>query len=950
MFRKLYLVLLAFSITSLSVAQNGTIAGRVLDFKTKEGVIGANAVIEGTTVGAATDLDGNFTIPNLKPGTYTLVVSSITYKTQNIADVVVESGKKTTLEITLAEDVAELEEVIVTARKEISTDLNLLKSIKESKLVVSGISAEQIAKLPDSDAAQIAQRVPGITIVDSRFVMVRGVPERYNQVMVNDAIAPSTEVDRRSFSFDLIPSSSIDQLLIYKSGTPDLPGDFAGGVIRIVTKQATTDEYVSFGISTGYRVGTTFNDFNKTKSSATDFLGFDNGLRSLPANFPSGDALRESPTKSALRSDAGKSLENSMGYSTVSAPIDYGINFGIARNMKLGRVKASNLSALNYSRSFMNYDLNFTRYNQPRVVPNEEPVVQFKFNDNYSKAETKISLVHNWLFDLGERSKIEFKNLFVQIGEDNAVLRTGYNNYEQVGKLQNNNGYHYLARSIYSGQLQGNFKSANEATIYSVLFGANYINRNEPDYRRFRRVQTVGSNDPFELILPPGSSPIDAGRFYSQLKDLGFSHAFNVEHKFGNVSSEKAASIKAGYYVEKKSRDFNARYISYFYPGISGFTPEVGQEIIRDPLDQLFSKDNMYDFNADGSVIPGMSVIEGSRPTDRYRGENLYTAGYISGSAPVGKFDLSGGFRLEYNKQELFTQDDQGEIYVNNPVVSPLPFANVAFNMGQRSLVRTAYSRTVNRPEFRELAPFGYYQFEYDANTFGNPDLKTATIDNLDLRYELYPNPGETFSIGGFYKNFTNPIEYQLVNTGGLGQNFSYVNAPKAFSYGAEIEIRKSLASVSVSKFFRNTSVNVNASFIKSQVDLGDVTFQRQKRSLQGQSPYVINGNLFYNDVEKGFSVNLGYNVFGKRIFAVGSVVLPTWWELPRNVIDLQIAKSFGQMEVKLNVSNLLNAKYRTFQDDNDDEKIESKIDQSVRGYQVGQQVALSLNWKFSKL
>jgi outer membrane receptor protein involved in Fe transport len=598
----------------------------------------------------------------------------------------------------------------------------------------------------------------------------------------------------------------------------------------------------------------------------------------------------------------------------------------------------------------MNYDLNFTRYNEPRVIPNEEPVIQFKFNDNYSKAETKISLVHNWLFDLGERSKIEFKNLFVQIGEDNAVLRTGYNNYEQVGKLQNNNGYHYLARSIYSGQLQGNFKSANEATIYSVLLGANYINRNEPDYRRFRRVQTVGSNDPFELILPPGSSPIDAGRFYSRLKDLGFSHAFNVEHKFGDVSSAKTASIKAGYYVEKKSRDFNARYISYFYPGISGFTPEVGQEIIRDPLDQLFSKDNMYGYNADGSVVPGMSVIEGSRPTDRYRGENLYTAGYISGSAPVGNFDFSGGFRLEYNKQELFTQDDQGEIYVNNPVVSPLPFANVAFNIGQRALVRTAYSRTVNRPEFRELAPFGYYQFEYDANTFGNPDLKTATIDNLDLRYELYPNPGEAFSIGGFYKNFTNPIEYQLVNTGGLGQNFSYVNAPKAFSYGAEIEIKKSLASVSVSKFFRNTSVNVNASFIKSQVDLGDVTFQRQKRSLQGQSPYVINGNLFYNDVEKGFSVNLGYNVFGKRIFAVGSVVLPTWWELPRNVLDLQIAKSIGQMEVKLNVSNLLNAKYRIFQDDNDDEKIESNIDQSVRGYQVGQQVALSLNWKFSKL
>jgi hypothetical protein len=216
------------------MAQNGTIAGKVIDLKSKEAVIGANAVIEGTTVGAATDLDGNFTIPNVKPGTYSLVISSITYKTQTVADVVVESGKKTTIEVTLAEDVAELEEVIVTAKKEIATDLNLLKSIRESKLVVSGISSEQITKLPDRDVAQIAQRVPGVTIVDNRFVIIRGVPERYNQVMINGAIAPSTEIDRRSFSFDMIPAGAIDQMLIYKSGTAELPGDFAGGVIQLV--------------------------------------------------------------------------------------------------------------------------------------------------------------------------------------------------------------------------------------------------------------------------------------------------------------------------------------------------------------------------------------------------------------------------------------------------------------------------------------------------------------------------------------------------------------------------------------------------------------------------------------------------------------------------------------------------------------------------------------------
>lgn len=948
--RTLYLILLLLTCSTMAWAQNGTIGGKVIDSKTKEPVIGANVMIEGTTVGAAADIEGVFLIGNVKPGTYNLIVSSVTYKKQIVEAVVVESGNKTNLEVSLQEDVAELDEIVITAKREITTDLNLLKSIRESKLVVSGISAEQITKLPDSDAAQIAQRVPGITIVDNRFVMVRGVPERYNQVMVNDAIAPSTEIDRRSFSFDLVPSSAIDQLLIYKSGTPDMPGDFAGGIIRIVTKEASSDEYTSFGFSTGYRAGTSFSNFNKTKTSSTDFLGFDNGLRSLPDNFPTTQQMRESPTRSALRSDAGKSLENTMGYSTISAPLDFGLNFGMARKFDFGRVKANNVTALSYSRNFQNYNADFIRYNEARLEANAEPVIQFKFRDNYSKAESKINLVHNWMFDVGDRSRIEFKNLLVQIGEDQTVLRTGYNNYEQVGKIQNNNAYHYLSRFIYSGQLQGTFKSANEANIYSVVVGANYINRNEPDYRRFRRVKVEGTDDPFELILPPSSSPIDAGRFYSQLEDIGFSNGFNFEHKFGDVDVARGASIKAGYYIERKTRSFNARYISYFYPGTNGFPAEVGQDIIRQPLDQLFSPNNLYTYNQDGSVIPGMAVIEGSRPTDRYTGENTYTAGYISGSVPVGKFDISGGFRLEYNVQKLFTQDDLSKITVDNPVVSPLPFANVAFNIGERSLIRTAYSRTVNRPEFRELAPFGYYQFELDANTYGNPDLKTATIDNIDLRYELYPNPGEVFSVGAFYKNFKNPIEYQLINVGGLGQNFSYINAPQAYSYGAELEIKKSLASLSVSKFFRNTSVNMNASLIKSEVDMGEnVTFQRRKRALQGQSPYVVNGNLYYSDPETGFSVNIGYNVFGKRIMAVGSVILPSWWEMPRNVVDLQIAKTIKQMEVKLNVSNLLNAKYRVYQDDNADQKIDNNIDQSVRGYQNGQLISLSVGWKFFK-
>ena len=210
---RLYLIcFLALFISTLN-AQNGSIAGKIIDHKTNETIVGANVVIDGTTVGSSTDIDGNFSIPNLKAGTYVINVSFVTYKTQVIPDVVVESGKITNLEVSLLEDIEELAEVVVVAKKSTSTDLNLVSEIKAAKLVVSGISSEQILKMPDRDAAQVMVRIPGISIVDNRFVIVRGVPERYNQVMINGIVGPSTEIDKRSFSYDLIPSNAIDQLL-----------------------------------------------------------------------------------------------------------------------------------------------------------------------------------------------------------------------------------------------------------------------------------------------------------------------------------------------------------------------------------------------------------------------------------------------------------------------------------------------------------------------------------------------------------------------------------------------------------------------------------------------------------------------------------------------------------------------------------------------------------------
>jgi outer membrane receptor protein involved in Fe transport len=935
---------LFFLISIAALAQNGTIGGVVTDAKSGEAIIGANVIIQGTQVGAVTDVEGKFMIANVKPGTYSLTITFITYKANVVNDVVVEGAKRTDLKVPMQEDDAtELTEIVVAATREINNDVSLINAIKESKLVVSGISAEQIVKLPDNDAAQIMKRVPGITIVDNRFVMVRGVPDRYNQVMINGAIAPSTEVDKRTFSFDLIPSGAIDQLLIYKSATPDLPGDFGGGVIQIKTKQTTSDEYISFGLNFGYRANTSLKDFNESAKSPTDWLGFDNGFRSLPNGFPSVEALKTTGQTSALREQAGKSLSNHFDYSTSKAPVDYGFNFGYARNVSFGRIQASTLTALNYSTNYQYYKASFNKYTTFDTDPETISTYQNDFKDSNYSHETKISLIHNWLFNLSDRNKIEFKNLLVQIGDNKTTLREGHDNSQLPG-LWNNNSYYYLSRFIYSGQLEGVYSLKDNSAKFNWMLGMNYIDRSEPDYRKFRRNYDESRGE-FRMILPPSANLFDANRYYSSLTDHGYQHSLTFEKKFGNLEEKRTPIVKAGYFLDYKKRSFSARYISYLYP--SNFDGAYGNELSYAPINTIFSQQNLFTNNPDGTANPGFAIQDGTDPSLHYQGTTFIYSGFVSGNIPVGKFDIGAGIRVEQFDQKL----DNYLKPVHNVKTSPLPSVNIAYNLTERSLVRVAYSKTVNRPEFRELAPFLFYQFEYNVNLIGNPDLKIATIDNVDLRWELYPNPGELISLGAFYKNFKNPIELYQQNASGNIQ-FSYQNAPKAYTTGVELEVRKSLASLGVSKFLRNLSVNINSSLIKSEVDMGDSPnlFQKRRRPLQGQSPYVINSGLYYNDPDLGYSVNIAYNVIGNRIMAVGSVIAPSWIERPRNAVDLQVAKSFkNSMEVKLNIQNVLNSKYRLFQDNDENQKIDEKIDDPIQVYQTSQLFTLSWSWKFMK-
>lgn len=937
------LLSLTLLLTALSaVAQNGSITGIVTDEKTKEPIIGANVIIQGTQVGNATDLEGKFQIANLKPGTYTLAISFITYKTHIVPDVVVDAGKVVTINAAMLEDAGtELAEVVIRGTREINNDMSLVNAIKESKLVVSGISAQQITKLPDRDAAQVMQRVSGVTISDNRFVLVRGIPERYNQLMMNGVVGPSTEIDRRSFSFDLIPAGAIDQLLVYKSGTAELPGDFAGGVVKVITRKPTDERFIAVGMSAGYRTNTTGQDYRQSAGSNTDWLGFDNGFRDLPSGFPTPVALDASSKTSTLRERAGKSLTNNFDYSTRVAPVDMGFNLSTSQPFSIGNLNVNNLTVIGYSNSYQHTNASFRRYNSFDV---NSAVERFSYVDDFTSNSVRVNALSNWMFDISDRFKVEFKNLFVQLGENETTLRTGTDFYQLPNYDRLNYAMHYLSRTIYSGQLEGTHTLGDDRTTLNWVFGYNHVNRNEPDYRRFRTIRDKAyqeTPEPYAMQLPSGGNIFETGRFWSELQDQGYSHGLNFEKKFGNTSEKRIPVIRAGYFGEYKTRSFNARTINYLYPDGPEFDQAIGDELRRLPLAEIFAPKNIKRSN--GFVIEDATTLE-----DSYDGNNLLASGYVGASIPVGKFDISPGFRAEYNVQKLNARRTNGEyINVDNPVFAPLPSLNLAYNLTDRSLARIAYSRTVNRPEFRELAPFLYYQFEMEASLYGTPELSTAFINNLDLRWEMYPNAGEMISVGGFYKDFKDPIEMYLQITSDNPQ-FYYGNAERAYSYGVELEIRKSLASLGVSRILRNTSVNLNASWIESEVNVGTQQGNLQeKRPLQGQSPYIVNAGVYYQDEESGFSANVAYNVFGPRIFSVGDVNFPTWWELPRQSLDVQLAKKWmaNRFETRLNVQNVLNAAYRIYQDNNQDNKIED-MEALIRRYEVGTLFTLGLSYK----
>lgn len=935
---KAKLLLILLLITSGVMAQTGAIKGNVLDARSGEAVIGANIILKGTTppVGTITDTDGNFEIPNIHTGKHIVEISYISFKSKEI-EVTVYPNQTLLINTGLEEDVSTLDEVKVVGQRMTFTDLSVITEVKKAEQIAVGISAQQIQKSQDRDASQVVRRVPGVSVQDDRFVIVRGLNERYNTVMLNDAITPSSEVDVKSFSFDLIPSSAIDRIMIYKSGAADLPGEFAGGIIKIYTKTIPDENGFSLNVSTGYRGGTTFRKVHDYKGSSLDFLGFGAGDRNLPAAFPKTSVITSENTPSEKTLNAFRNLPDFYTLLNKTAKPDLRLSLGFNRNMYIGDKRLTTFNNINYSNT--NQFLPTEQFRYLAFNPNtQSSEVKINYRDQFYAQNTRLGVMSNWSFMINPNHKIEFRNLFNQLSNRETTFREGYNN--DNGRQVQNYAFRYESKSIYSGQLSGTHDVSDATTLrWTGAFGLTH--RDEPDFRRFITSRNIGTNDPFviETLQAGNASLTNNSRFFSTLNEYTASFRADLEHRIYRKRYEgddkMQIKLRAGGYAENKDRDFRARWFNLNNPG--GLSPEL----LNSSPEEFFSKDNI--------AANKLYYIEQTNASDRYKAQNLLTAAYVSAYYPITtRFNVSLGFRGEYNRQQLQSQLLGSGIKVNvdNAIFRALPSANLSYSFTERSLLRLAYSITVNRPEFRELAPFNYYDFNFDVSRVGNPNLKTPSIQNADIRYEFYPKEGEMISIAGFYKHFRNPIESR-VRYSGSGVSFTVDNAEQAYAYGAELEVRKSLKSWTASAFVDNLTLILNASVIKSDVLTG-FAGQEENRQLQGQSPYLINTGIYYNDDSRGLQVNVLYNVVGKRIFLVGDMeVQPTVYEMPRNVIDLNLIKTIGRrIELKLGIQDLLNQQFRLIQDSNLDGTI-SDVDESYQQYRRGTYSTIGLTYKF---
>lgn len=934
----------------LSFSQDNSISGVVFE-ENGETFPAVLVFLNNETIPVRTDLDGQFKITGIQGVKNTLTFKYAGYKTQVLDDVYIGEQQSKNIQIKLELDVETFDEVTVSATMDKGSVVALNKERQNSASVSDGVSSAEMKSRPDTKASDVLKRISGASIQENRFIIIRGLNDRYNSAYINGSPLPSSESDRKAFSYDIFPSVMLDQIIIKKTATPDMPGEFAGGVIYINTVQPKDSNFQTISLGTSYNTLSTFRNFSTYRGGKTDWLGVDDGTRSLSKGIP--DTKTFNTLNSNERAELAPQVTPSWSIEKRKALPGLNLQYALGRNIKIGKSKLGAVFAYTYQNTFA-----------------AEQKIRREFEEQASGVIQKSSLTDsvftqkvlnsgmlNLNLDINSKNNLSFKNLFSINSEDQVTIRKGIREMDSDPHIfEKSSNRAFTQNLLYTSQLEGNHEIGDSKIKFNWNLGLSDVARTIPNMRRIVYQKTAldeadTSAQYTAVIQNNGTIPTAAGNmFWSKTNERIYSAKYDLI--IPAKINESPFEIKLGGMQQLRSRDFSVRNLGFSKYKASGIS--FDNELLLLPEDQIFSAAHLGEM-ANGKG--GFKLEEATKVSDSYQASSFLHAGYVMLDYTLKqRLRFVGGVRIEsYNQKFSYTEAGSNiDKEVDTTVIDLLPSLNVIYTLNKKTNIRLSYYKTLSRPEFRELAPFAFYNFAMDNILSGNTQLKRALIDNVDLRYETFLKEGQLFSVSGFYKYFKNPIE--LVNrTGTSGASeLYYTNVDKVINYGLELEYRIKLSvfqkEKSAKSFLNNTTLYTNFALIKSKVDVSKITGSTSdSRPLQGQSPYLVNAGLQFVHPDKDFSVNISYNLVGRRIYIVGNIQEPDVWENHRQVIDVQLTKKFldKKMEVKLNISDLLAQDLVFYQDLNQNKKYDLKTDNRWQETAFGQTISLSLSYKF---
>ncbi len=917
---KRLLLLICFIVTAfIAQAQKAKLSGKVTSAR-NESLIGVTITLKSDRSQVTkTDVEGRYSFNIDVNKKYSVALSYVGYKAKTIENInASQSGEEVTLDILLEESGVKLADVTVSANRSSNkgaTDNALISYQKNTNTVASVISAESIKRSPDRNTAEILKRTPGTSIQEGKYIVVRGLADRYNQAMLNGILLTSTEPDRKTFSFDLFPSQIIDNIIINKAFVPELPGEWAGGLIQVNTKDIPTKNFLNIQIATSYNTQSTGKDFFKDKGGKTDWYGIDDGTRSLPAGYTTKSNFDTSNI--AFKTSLGKTMSNHwVPVKSVASPnYSFQLNGGFAST--LWGKKIGGMIGVNFSENQKIQD----NLNQQNTLEANKFTAIYTYDDKKFITDINMGAIAGFSIYLNPLNKISYKAI-VNVKSNNSYTQRYGNDYSR-GDLMKGNEFTFAQNTFFTNQLNGEHSLNNKLKLN--WYGAfNILDSYSPDQRRLLYTKSATGSDAYVLNISNSLSQQSGSRIFQSLSDYIYSGGGDLTYKL------KQNTIKAGYFIQVKDRIYDAALFANFLPRDNPTLRALPADVVFAPENFGNGTDNMFGFDA----IKGRNF--------RYMANTILNAGYLQFDNKVSeKIRMVWGLRVENFDQLIGSVKVWDPRHTYSKVTDYLPGLNTTIKLNQNSNLRITASQTVIRPELRELSSLNIFDFELNASVQGNPSLKRTKITNTDIRYELYPGSGEVFTAGVFYKNFDNAIEQIFSEGSGGASTFSYQNAKTATTYGIELEARKKL-----NKFF---TFQANASLINSKIKDENLKLERQ---LQGQSPYLVNVGLLYDLVEKGFNATLLFNQIGERIYLVGDMqagsASPDIYEAPRSLVDFQMSKKImkNKAEIKFTASDLLNQQQTFYQNlSTNNPKYEKGIDAVRFSRKFGTTFGISFNY-----